>query len=299
MLTPQPRPVDEHGARGETARIYHEIRQTLRVSGVNLNFRTWAAFPHFFPAMWTAMQPVTASRSFESAADDLRARAADVALTFPALRARASLGESQRFQIERALALYHYINPKLLLFTVLVKRGLTGEWAGSDEPGQAESRAQVPFGPPANMTGMEMVDEKPSDTELRRLFADIKNTLQLSSVNSDYRTLALWPNYLGPAWAALKPVVRTEAYQAAAVALGDYARSAAGAFPTPQGFSHRRLAARGEKTEALMDVTDRFERLLPPLILNIALFARDWWPHDRLRASPFPINETQMTEKRP
>lgn len=240
MLRQPPQPVDEHGVRGDTARIYHEIRQTLRVSGVNLNFRTWATFSHFFPAMWAAMQRIAASRAFESASDDVRARAADLAVTLPALRTNAAVGESQRFQIEAALALYHYINPKLL-----------------------------------------------------------QKTLQLSSINSDYRTLALWPDYLEPAWGALKPVVQTKAYREAAVALGDHARAAADRFPTPQGFDLRRFGARGEKTQALSDVTDRFERLLPPLILNVGLFARDWWPDDRLRPSPFPLTETTRMEERP
>jgi pimeloyl-ACP methyl ester carboxylesterase len=53
----KPKPVDEYEARGETERVYHQIRQTLRVTGVNLNFRTWAAFEEFFPAMWDAVQP--------------------------------------------------------------------------------------------------------------------------------------------------------------------------------------------------------------------------------------------------
>lgn len=299
MFTQQPQPLAEHEARGDTARIYHEIRQTLRVSGVNLNFRTWAALPHFFPAMWAAMQPVAASRQFESASDDVRTRAADFALTLPALRTDAPLGESQCFQIERAVALYHYVNPKLLLFTVLVKRGLTGERAAPNASRTARSGRSVSFGPPAGMAAMEMVDEDPADTRLRRLFSDIKRTLQLSSVNSDYRTLALWPDYLEPAWAALKPVVQTEAYRQAAAALGEQAWSAADTCPTPAGMELDRLAARGEKTEALMDVTDRFERLLPSLIVNIALFARDWWPDDRLKRSPFPLTDTARMEERP
>ena len=83
---------------------------------------------------------------------------------------------------------------------------------------------------------MEMVDEEPSDKRLRQLFSDIKKTLQLSSINSDYRTLALWPDYLEPAWGALKPVVQTEAYREAAVALGDHARAAADRFPHSAGF---------------------------------------------------------------
>jgi hypothetical protein len=299
MFGHRKQPIDEHQARGETSRIYHEIRQTLRVSGVNLNFRTWAAFPRFFSAMWAAMQPVAASRTFESASDALRARAADLALTLPILHVRAPLGESQRFQIERALALYHYINPKLLLFTVLVRRGLAGERQESSQTDPTELEARVPFGPPSGMAAMEMVAEKLDDRRLRPLFGDIIRTLQLSSINSDYRTLALWPDYLEPAWAALKPVVRMDAYRQAADALGGHAQSTAGRLPTPSGIEFRRLAAQGENTTALMAVTEQFERLLPALILNIGLFARDWWPEERLRSSPYPLTARPEMEERP
>jgi len=298
MLGQRPQPVDEHGARGDTARIYHEIRQSLRVSGVNLNFRTWAAFSQFFPAMWAAMQPIAVSRAFESASDDLRAAAADLLLALPALRIGTAVGESQRYQIDGALTLYHYVNPKLLLFTVLVTRGLRGKRAASGQPRATDLAARVPFGAPRSMAAMEMVDDNPTDKRLRRLFSDIKKTLQLSSINSDYRTLALWPDYLEPAWGALKPVVQTEAYRDAAVALGGHARAAADRFPTPQGFDLRRLGALGEKTQALSDLTDGFERLLPPLILNIGLFGRDWWPDGRLRSSPFPLTEAPRMEER-
>lgn len=299
MFTRQPQPVAEHEAGGDTARIYHEIRQTLRVSGVNLNFRAWAAFPHFFPGMWGAMQPVAAARAFESASDDIRARAADLAFSLPGLEVDAHLGESQRFQVERALALYHYVNPKLLLFTVLVKRGLAGGRTASGEAGTADLEARVPFGPPPGMAPMEMVNENPDDRRLRRIFSDIKKTLQLSSINSDYRTLALWPDYLEPAWAALKPVVQSDAHRQAVLTLAEEARRTADTFPTPRGMELHRLRARGENTDALMELSDRFERLLPQLILNIGIFARDWWPDERLRRSPFPLTDIPSAEVRP
>ena len=283
-----PQPIAEHEARGETARIYHEIRQTMRVSGVNLNFRTWAGFPHFFPAMWAAMQPLAASQAFESAADRVRSRAADLVLGLPALQVRADLGESQRYQIEKALALYHYVNPKLLVFTVLVKRGLMAG-APSRAASGIEMSPKVPFGAPPDMAAMEMVDASSRDRRLLRLFRDIQKTMGLSSVNSDYRTLALWPDYLEPAWTALKPVVRTAAYQQAAGALERDASAAADRLPSPTSLDHRRLRARSESTRRLLEITTGFERLLPPLILNIALLARDWMPEDRLRRSPYPL----------
>lgn len=301
MLKRKSRPIAEHEARGHTVRIYHEIRQTLRVSGVNLNFRTWATFPEFFPVMWAAMQPLAASEAFESAADGLRARAVDLAFTLPPLQVRAALGESQQYQLERALALYHYVNPKLLLFTVIVRRSLTRDQASAGASSHGELAARIPFGPPPAMPAMEMVDESPRDPRVRRIFSDIKKTLQLTSVNSDYRTLGLWPDYLEPAWAALKPIVRTEAYQAATATLARDVESAANRFSPPASIDLRRLEARGENTEALLDVTKRFERLLPPLVLNVALFARDQRrPREQLRESPFPIAAGAVdTRRRP
>ena len=145
MFGSKPKPIGEHEARGDTSRIYHEIRQTLRVSGVNLNFRTWAGFPRFFPAMWSAMQPIAASQAFESASDHVRARAAGLIGELPRLQVRANIGDSQRFQIQGALALYHYINPKLLVFTVLVRRGLAGE-APAGASAATELGRNVPFG---------------------------------------------------------------------------------------------------------------------------------------------------------
>lgn len=297
MFGSKPKAVAEHEARGDTARIYHEIRQTLRISGVNLNFRTWAGFPEFFPAMWSAMQPIAASQAFESGADHVRARAADLAGELPPLQVGANVGESQRFQIQKALALYHYVNPKLLLFTILVRRGLSGE-GPTNTSAATELGPKVPFGASSRMAAMEMVDEMPADRRLRRLFRDIKSTMRLSSVNSDYRTLALWPDYVEPGWASLKRVVRTDGYREATGLLGQEAATVADRFPTPVTLNVRRLKERGERTDAVLDLTTRFERLLPPLILNIALLAHDWWPGDELRRSPFPIVDPAADAKR-
>ena len=40
---------------------------------------------------------------------------------------------------------------------------------------------------------MDMVAEEPEDETVREVFRDIKTTLDLPNINSDYRTLALWP----------------------------------------------------------------------------------------------------------
>jgi Halocarboxylic acid dehydrogenase DehI len=78
----RPKQIEEHEAAGEIERIYHEIRETLRVTGVtgvNLNFRIWARYEKFLPTMWEAVRPNVETCLFENAADQLRAEAVYIA----------------------------------------------------------------------------------------------------------------------------------------------------------------------------------------------------------------------------
>ncbi len=281
------KPVAEHEAEGEIERVYHEIRQVLRVTGVNLNLRTWATCDKFLPAMWDALRPNLETRGFESAADRVRSDAVDAATVFPRLDAVASgtLGESQRFQLQRALNLYHYVNPKLLVLTSAVRLALDGESIGGEA---ATAPEQIERGQPARMFPMEMVAEEPEEKELRELFDDIKSTLALPSINSDYRTLGLWPDYLGRAWQKLKPLVGQPEYKQATDALRETSRSLARELPLPFEFSREHVSELGEDADAVVEKTRKFEELLPPLILNIAILQLDWKTPDTLRESPFP-----------
>ncbi len=279
--------VAEHKARGEIERVYHEIRQTLRVSGVNLNFRTWARYEKFFPAMWDAVRPNLETRAFEYAADEVRARAVRAAEKLGRLGVpgHVQLGDSQLYQIQAALDLYHYVNPKLLVLTSALKLALDGEPIGGSGPG---GRVElIELGEPLRMYPMEMVSDE-SDEEVRAIFEDIKQTLSLPSVNSDYRTLALWPDYLEAAWRELKPYVAREDYRRFSDELREQARALARSLPYPIPLSRQRVAELGEDADRIIETIDRFEQLLPSLIINIALFELDWRDAEALSRSPFP-----------
>src|ERR671911_655899 len=212
----KPKQVTERDAEGEIERVYHEIKQTLRVSGVNLNFRTWAGYEKFLPLMWDAMRPVAETRAFEDAADQLRARAVAAAEGVGALGVaeRVRLGESQKYQIQAALDLYHYINPKLLVFTSAVKLALERSQTCSVKTEEREVEL-IEHGIPVRMYPMEMISAEPEDERIAKLFEDINQTLSLSSINSDYRTLALWQDYLAASWQQLKPITQRQDYQKA------------------------------------------------------------------------------------
>ena len=288
----QKKPIAEYEASGEIERVYHEIKQTSRVTGVNLNFRAWAAHGNFLPLMWDAVRPNAETRAFESAADQVRADAARAAeaLGPPDARSHVSLGQSQAFQIRAALDLYHYVNPKLLVLTSAVAMALHEEIVGRDESPPLQ---RVAPGAPATMYSMEMESEDPDDERLQQLYGDIKETLSLSSVNSDYRTLALWPDYLSAAWERLKPVVRSSEYRRLSDQLRENSRRLAGDLPHRLVLRRQAMKDVGVNVDEVTEVTQSFEQLLPGLIINIALLELDWRQGADLANSPFPAVDKQ------
>ena len=286
-------PVAEHEADDDTERIYHEIRQVLRVSGVSLVFRSWAGFGRSFPLLWEAVRENAGTYAFERAADQLRAHAVRSALQLPAVHATADvpLGPSQLYQVGAALALYHYVDPKLLILASAVRLAL-------DEAGVVGSpsadASKLPRGVPARMYPMEVVEEGLEDPRVRRTFDDIRDTLSISVINSDYRTLALWPGYLAAAWARLKPIVVSAEYGALAVSLAQQSEVLARQLPYRVKLSRLDLATVGDDDEEFVRQTRQFEQLLPPLMLNVALLTLDGVSADVCMESPFPVPEAAV-----
>ncbi len=285
----RPKPVPERNATGETDRVYHEIKQTLRVSGVTLNFRTLAGYKNVLPLLWDELQPNLETREFEDGADRIRARAVQLAaaLASPHPQPLVILGESQRYQIQSALKLYHYIDPKILLLTSALRVSLQGESIGWDDV-SAKAPSVIVRGIPARMYPMEIASDTPDDIRLNRVFEDIKRTLSLPAVNSEYRTLALWPEYLISAWERLKPIVKSPVFQAEADEIRQLSVLLARNLPYPIHLSLRRIEAAGEDPEQIFRTIERFEFLLPSLILNNCALLFDWFDEAQLKESPFP-----------
>lgn len=293
-----PTPVPEYEAEGEIERVYHEVRQSLRVSGVNLIFRTWAGYEKFLPAAWDALRPNVETTAFDQAGDAVRAEAVHQAesLTSPGSPAAEGWGESRAHQIRAALALYHYINPKLLVLVCAVRQALQGEPLAGAGGVLAEP---APRGEPAQLYPMEMEEQKPEDKAVRRLYKDIQKTLSLPAINSDYRTLALWPDYLSAAWQRLKPVCQSPAYTQASTQLREQAQALARQLPHPIALSLGRVKDLGEDADRVLETTRTFEHLLPGLILNIAILQRDWAPGAGAPPQPAPSASAPVSPAQP
>lgn len=288
--------VAEHEAEGEIEEVYHQIRHTLRVTGVNLVFRKWAGQTGLLPVIWGSVRRNAETLAFEKAADQLRLEASRSAVALGRLGAsdEVALGESQAYQVCSALELYHYINPKLLLLVAMVRRGLDADTASPPE----SPVEYIERGIPTGMYAMEMEGPQPDDERLQEIFADIQQTLSLESINSDYRTLALWPDYLGAVWTKLKPVVQRPEYDDAASLLREMARTSAAALPFPVTIGRPRIEDAGADFGEAVESAESFERLLPGLILNVALCLQDWHSSDDLALSPFPASTRTVHSSR-
>ena len=58
-----------------------------------------------------------------------------------------------------------------------------------------------------------LIEAHHADAPTRAVYDDIKTTLGLPFVNTDYRALARWPSHFARAWNDLRPVVETPAYR--------------------------------------------------------------------------------------
>jgi hypothetical protein len=284
-------PVAEHEAAGETERVYHDVRQVMRVSGVPLTFNTWAAFGKSFPLLWTALRDNAGTYAFEQAADDLRAEAVRGALQLPRIDATAAvpLGASQLYQIGAALALYHYVNPKLLILTAAVRIALD-EAEGIPGSPSLDVR-KLPRGVPPRMYPMETVDEDVDEPQTKQMFENIRHTVSVSHVESTYRTLALWPHYAATAWHRLKPVMASPEFIALSASLQRSADALARALPYRVKLARLDIASVGEDDDEFTRVTRHLETLLPTHIVNVALLMLDGTSAEMCLDSPFPVVE--------
>ena len=248
------------------AHLFHEIRQTLRVTGVHPALRDWP----FLADLWDAVRPNAETRAFEEAAARIRAEAVTAAdqLGRVASLARAQLGESQAYHVETSLMLYHYLNPKLLLLASAAAAGCKGEPHASDVP-------LIERGAPARMAILELEDGRPADEEVKRVYREARRVLGTPEVPVELRTLALWPRYLSASWERLKPLARSGAFSRASRHILELSQALARSLPFPTA----PLASR----EVLA-----LESSLPKSIVLVSLLALDWQAPELLRRSPFP-----------
>ena len=115
-----------------------------------------------------------------------------------------------------------------------------------------------------------------ADEPTQAIYEDIKNTLQLPFVNTDYRAFARWPKYFALAWNDLREKVGTSLHEDITLACHVRAgKLAAEELPNPGGLSSQALrqAAKADASlDEIIQVCQLFQWLIPGLITNVAYF---------------------------
>jgi hypothetical protein len=265
--------VRESDAAGRTLEIYQEIKASLGVPHVNLIFQAYGVHPQFLDLAWKSLQPAIETREFFLCAERIRGEAYTAIHNYFSVPDLCSSIRDVHFsagaqhELTDAVELFHYNNPLLLLIAAVQLQAF--------EDGPTHQRtAQRGAEHPVFTSKPIKITEEAAPAPIRKLYDDIKRTLGVSVVNTDYQAFARWPDFLSLYWNSLKPIVSFPLFAENKHALTESAMALATDLPNaPQlTVEHMQDAGLGpEEISAAIHITEEFLDLLSGLILNIAV----------------------------
>jgi hypothetical protein len=166
----------------------------------------------------------------------------------------------------------------LLIIAHAVNLALAGEevgGAGSSGPPPNEDMNKI--GTDFRGVSIQFVDEREAPLRVRTIYEEIKSAGGVPFVLNDYRAMGAWPDWLEIWWKDCKPVLRAPQYTTICEKLESAATQAAVLIPHQLNLAHALLDQYGvniDERRRMAEVNRLFCRLLPGLIVNIALARR-------------------------
>ncbi|WP_424975614.1 hypothetical protein [Dinoroseobacter sp. S124A] len=273
-------PVPEYAATGMLAEAYDRTKAGLGVPWVGVVAMAFAQYPAFYGRLWSALVPIARSAAFGAACESLRNTAEGAAATLAPVsiltRLRAQGYDTRELDEIRACnAVFSAGNMPYLLMASLARLLLEGqEWEGAQAPGPG-----IPGPPP--LPRPPLVEAHHADPSTVALYADIRETLGLPFVNTDYRAFARWPSYFAPAWRDLRGAVVSSRYEGQVCRVHEAAVALAAGLPNVTGLTAAELrdaAAQDAPVDEVLAVVRLFQWLLPGLALNVAFLRAQLQP---------------------
>ena len=265
--------VREPEAEGKTREIYEDIKQSLGVPHVNAIFQAYAVYPRFLERHWAVMKPVLETREFFVISDRLGAEAytrahnyfviPDLCSTMKEL----SVSEGARQELSRTTELFHYNNPPLLVIAAAQMQAFETR-VGRGSEGQRPADHAVFTEKPT------IVEEEQATPAVRKVYDDIRRTLGLPFVNTDYRAFARYPDFLCSYWNVLKPIVESPVYTESQQGMRESAWQVTRELPGSIELTASELIDDGmsdDDVSAVVRITDLFLRAISGLVLNVAV----------------------------
>lgn len=264
--------VSEADATGRTHEIYEEIKSALGVPHVNLIFQAYGACPRFLEFMWTMMRPVVETQEFFDTANRLGAEAYTCTHNYFSVPdlcqeiREIHFSNGAQHELTGVVDLFHYNNPLLLLIAAVQMQSFED---GPSHPRRANAGATHPVFTERPIR----ITEDAAPPPIRRIYEDMKRTLGVPYINTDYQSFARWPDFLSVYWNALKPALTSPLYSESKHAIRESALAHAGEMPNaPQlsidqaqefGIDHAEMTVATHITEEFLDT-------LSGLLLNVA-----------------------------
>jgi hypothetical protein len=268
-------PEPEYRVTGQRANWYADVKSVFQVPWMGVVTMAFSHYPNFFETLWDGLRPLARSKPFVDACLQLRAKTESHARELEPdliVRRLAAIGYAPREidQIRATIEVFSHGNFPYLLTATAARRLLEGHdpGAGTEAPpfeGGHAPVVDVPF---------VLMEMHHADHDTRSVYDDIKRTLDLPFVNTDYRALARWPSYFALAWSDLKTAVNTPAHTAICAEVHAYVDNLMGeVLPNPGGLTAdalREAAKRDGNADEILQVVSLFQWLLPGLVTNVA-----------------------------
>lgn len=278
---PTVRYIPEYRAEGPLKASYDDMRAVLQVPWMGVITMAYAHFPNFFSAFWGGLRELAGSEAFVSAALELRAEVerAVAALRPPPIADRLrALGYSER-ELDDIRAVLEMLSHGNYLYTLLTTIGrdlLEGAEIGPVQPVAAYPGRHAP----PTRVPLILMEPHHVDAATRTIYEDVKRTLGLPFLNTDYRALARWPSYFALAWGDLRGHIGQPAHEAVCDVYQERAVALVRALPNPAGLTGAalRAAAEGDASADLLPVVQLFQHLHAGLMTNVAYFRHQLLP---------------------
>lgn len=277
-LKPEPvpavHPVPEYAATGKLADVYGRTRRGLGVPWMGVVAMALAHYPRFYDCLWSPLEPAAASTAFADACRTLRSEAEReaAALGPPGIVPRLhdlGYGPREVDEIRACNEVFSSGNMPYLLMATVARLLLEGQaW-----PGTSSLVARDDVGAP--VAKPVLIEPHHADPSVVGVYADIRESLGLPFVNTDYRAFARWPTYFVTAWRDLKTAITQPDYEAAVVRVHHLAVDLALSLPNQTELTSaalRSAASQDAPEEEVLSVVRLFQWLLPGLVVNVAFF---------------------------
>ncbi|HZD58917.1 MAG TPA: halocarboxylic acid dehydrogenase DehI family protein [Anaerolineae bacterium] len=270
-------PVREESATSDIKAIYEDIKQSLKLPWTPLIFQSFAMYPPFLQFIWHQLKPSTLTEQFRIDADRARGFAeifvseAHVQKYKHEDALANNLSVKDLIDIQTTLEAFHYGNSKLLLIGGALNKAIGGLSTGGD--GNTES-SHEDFGDRViRKIDINPVEEEEASDDTKAIYQDIKATLGVSIINTDYKAVGDWPGFLKLAWDDLKLFIIWPSYSEGKSSLFEFAHHAADrlAYPIKMGRDEMESAGIHEEDfDAIEEMVSLFAGILPGLMLNVA-----------------------------